>query len=154
MITSKPSLRSGFDCIIRPEPSGASQTTPAQPRSLSPKYRQFTSMVMECKDPAIIYIGYHGSSCRGDARSRGIIRYDVGLVNRKYSGSVISRVNIRHYGPGKSQHICLLEGTVYLLEKKHSCMLQLIVKRMSVNHVLWLYHINCIEKWSIKMIFT
>ena len=75
-------------------------------------------MVMECKDPAIIYIGYYGSSCRGDARSRGISRYGVGLVNRRYSGSVISRVNIRHYGPGKSQHICLLEGTVSRLEKK------------------------------------
>ena len=31
MITSKPSLRSGFDCIIRPAPSGAGRTTPSQP---------------------------------------------------------------------------------------------------------------------------
>ena len=31
MITSKPSLRSGFDCIIRPAPSGARRTTPSQP---------------------------------------------------------------------------------------------------------------------------
>ena len=30
MITSKPSLRSGFDCIIRPAPSGAGRT-PSQP---------------------------------------------------------------------------------------------------------------------------
>ena len=31
MITSKPSLRSGFDCIIRPAPSGTGRTTPSQP---------------------------------------------------------------------------------------------------------------------------
>ena len=31
MITSKPSLRSGFDCIICPAPSGAGRTTPSQP---------------------------------------------------------------------------------------------------------------------------
>ena len=31
MITSKPSLRSSFDCIIRPAPSGAGRTTPSQP---------------------------------------------------------------------------------------------------------------------------
>ena len=31
MNTSKPSLRSGFDCIIRPTPSGAGRTTPSQP---------------------------------------------------------------------------------------------------------------------------
>ena len=30
MITSKPSLRSGFDCIIRPAPSGPGRTTPSQ----------------------------------------------------------------------------------------------------------------------------
>ena len=31
MITSKPSLRSGFDSIIRPASSGAGRTTPSQP---------------------------------------------------------------------------------------------------------------------------
>ena len=31
MITSKSSLRLGFDCIIRPAPSGAGRTTPSQP---------------------------------------------------------------------------------------------------------------------------
>ena len=31
MMQSKPSLRSGFDCIIRPAPSGAGRTTPSQP---------------------------------------------------------------------------------------------------------------------------
>ena len=31
MITSKPSLRSGFDCIFRPAPPGAGRTTPSQP---------------------------------------------------------------------------------------------------------------------------
>ena len=31
MITSKPSLRSGFECIICPAPSGAGRTTPSQP---------------------------------------------------------------------------------------------------------------------------
>ena len=31
MITSKPSLRSGFDCIICPAPEGAGRTTPSQP---------------------------------------------------------------------------------------------------------------------------
>ena len=31
MITAKPLLRSGFDCIIRPAPSGAGRTTPSQP---------------------------------------------------------------------------------------------------------------------------
>ena len=31
MITSKPSLRSGFDCIIHPAPSSAGRTTPSQP---------------------------------------------------------------------------------------------------------------------------
>ena len=34
---SPPSLRSGFDCIIRPAPSGAGRTTPSQLWSLSPK---------------------------------------------------------------------------------------------------------------------
>ena len=31
MITSNTSLRSGFDCIIRPAPSAAGRTTPSQP---------------------------------------------------------------------------------------------------------------------------
>ena len=31
MIMSKPLLRSGFDCIIHPAPSGAGRTTPSQP---------------------------------------------------------------------------------------------------------------------------
>ena len=31
MITSKLSLGSGFDCIIRPAPLGAGRTTPSQP---------------------------------------------------------------------------------------------------------------------------
>ena len=31
MITSKTSQRSGFDCTIRPAPSGAGRTTPSQP---------------------------------------------------------------------------------------------------------------------------
>ena len=31
MITSKPSLHSGFDCIIRPAPSGAGRIIPSQP---------------------------------------------------------------------------------------------------------------------------
>ena len=35
---------SGFDCIIRPEPSGASQTTPALPRSLSPEQKNILSV--------------------------------------------------------------------------------------------------------------
>ena len=38
MITSKPSLRSGFDCIIRPAPSGAGRTTPSQSGHYPLKY--------------------------------------------------------------------------------------------------------------------
>ena len=36
MITSKHSLRSGFDCIIRTAPSGAGRTTPSQPGHYPP----------------------------------------------------------------------------------------------------------------------
>ena len=38
LITSQPSPRSGFECIIHRDTSSASQATPAQPLSLSRKY--------------------------------------------------------------------------------------------------------------------
>ena len=50
MISSKPSLRSGFDCIICPAPSGAGRTTPSQPGHYPLRIDQISTLLVLKED--------------------------------------------------------------------------------------------------------
>ena len=77
MITSKPLLRSGFDCIIRPAPSGAGRTTPSQPGHYPQRNNICDIWIIKAK-----LIVWFGGNCEESALSEVVdLRYiyNVGL---------------------------------------------------------------------------